>query len=221
MNASTPARRSSRGPTAVLFAALLSSAPLLVSCGDGFGPVEGEPPPPLEELDFSRVSPAGSPALWELRSAMEGTPHRVIGEGGTRMREEIDPDLLAAFDATTAADGFGPGCPPVRCYLYFVVLDGTEIETARTTEEAVDFLGSIGSAEEAALVAAAHGYHWGQEPETGSVRPSGDGFELVVLRTVELCDPVRTDRFRLRVSASGELSVRDREVWRRDEGVCI
>lgn len=191
------------------------------SCGSPIGPSEGELIPQLGDLDFAAVSPAVSYDLWELRESFGGVEHSVIGSGGAKARSEIDLDLLAAFDATTVPFGFGPGCLPGHCFYYFAALAGAEIVTARLAGEVADFLGAIGSPEEAALVASAHGYHWGSERETSSVEPVGDGYELVVLQTIEFCDPVRVDRFRLRVSASGDLSVLASEVWEREEGVCI
>lgn len=229
MNDPTPPRRVAPGrwtrpggPVGGMTAAALLAATLVgASCGDGVGPVGGEPIPPLRELDFGDVSPAVAYDLWELRRRMDGTPHEVIGAGGTASRDEIDPALLEEFDAASPSSGFGHGCLPGSCFFYFAGLDGTAIETADTVEEGVDFLGSIDSPEEAALVATIHGYYWGQERETGSVRRAGDGYELVVLRLVEVCAPVRTDRFRVRVSVSGRLSVLASEVWQRDENACI
>lgn len=191
------------------------------SCGSPIGPTEGELIPQLGDMDFAAVSPAVSYDLWELRHSFGGLEHSVIGSGGMKARSEMEPDLLLAFDATTVPSGFGPGCLPGHCFYYFAALMGTETVTARSAGEVADFLGSIGSPEEAALVAAAHGYHWSSERETSSVQAAGDGYELVVLRTIEFCDPVRVDRFRLRVSASGDVSVLASEVWEREEGVCI
>lgn len=229
MNTRTPApptsairRTGPAGPVSGSIAAALIATTLAAgSCGDGIGPIGGEPLPPLRELEFADVSPAFAYDVWELRQHMEGTPHEVIGAGGTASKGEIDPALLGEFDAASPSSGFGPGCLPGSCFFYFAGLVGPAIETAGTVEEAVDFLGSIDNPEEAALVATIHGYYWGQERETGSVRTSGDGYELVVLRLVEICSPVRTDRFRVRVSASGRLSVLASEVWQRDENACI
>lgn len=194
---------------------------LAASCGSPIGPTQGELIPQLGDMDFAAVSPAVSYDLWELRRWVGGVEDAVIGSGGTKARSEIQPGLLAVFDATTVPSGFGPGCLPGDCFYYFAALTGTEIETVRSAEEAADFLEAIESPEEAALVASSHGYHWGSERETSSVRPVDGAYELVVLQTVEFCDPVRVDRFRLRVAASGDLSVLASEVWRRDEGVCI
>ncbi len=60
-------------------------------------------------------------------------------------------------------------------------------------------------------------------------RREGDGggpgirgrLELVVIRMVQFCDPVQTDRYPLRVLPDGTLTELKSEVWRRTDGVCI
>ncbi len=71
------------------------------------------------------------------------------------------------------------------------------------------------------LLAAAEGFDWSGEVETGAIRPVEGGYEMVALRLVETCDPIRTDRFLLAVQAGGAIEELGSEVWEEEPGVCI
>ena len=96
------------------------------------------------------------------------------------------------------------------------------MEPWTTPERLSSSLAPLETEADAALLAKAHGYYWiGDDVETGAIRAATGGYELVVLRLVLTCDPVRVDRIRLQVVESGEPSVRDSEVWQENRGACI
>ncbi len=98
---------------------------------------------------------------------------------------------------------------------------GGTIETWNTAQQVRSFFGPIDTREEAIILALAEGYSWGSEKERAAVRESGAGWELIVIRMIQFCDPVQTDRYLLRVLPDGTLTELKSEIWRRTEGVCI
>ena len=177
--------------------------------------------PVLAELDASAVEPAVETDLWELRRSDFGEVREVVLAGGTTGRDGVDPALLAAFDAVSPPFGFGTLCLPGDCFYFLASLRDATVEAWGTADDVRTFLGTIGAPEEAALVALAEGYSWQGRLETGAVRERSGGWDLVALRMVSSCDPVRTDQFLLRISAAGEVVVRDSRVWESVDGVCI
>lgn len=199
---------------------------LLAACGTS-GPgelvdfAEFEALPPLEQLDASAVEPAVATDLWELRRSDFGESQEVLLTGGEAGRDGVDSEVLAAFDALLPGFGFGILCLPGDCYYFFASVRGGTVEAWTTAEDVRAFLGTIESPEEAALVAVAEGYVWQDELESGAIRGRDGGWDLVVLRMVSSCDPIRTDQFLLRISSDGELTVRDSRVWASADGACI
>ncbi len=197
---------------------------LTVGCDDSLTwPLEGfSALPAFEQLDYASVTPARDYDLWELRYSFEGQGYEVLGSGGSKSKEEIDPSVLEAFEAAHPEVGFDIDCLPGFCYKYVASLEGTSVELWTTPERLSSFLALLETEADAALLAKAHGYYWiGDDVETGAIRAASAGYELVVLKLVETCDPVRVDRFRLQISATGVLSVRDSEVWQENRGACI
>lgn len=182
---------------------------------------EFEALPALADLDVSRVQPAEETELWELRESRWGEEHEVVLVGGTAGRDGVDPGVLADFDALVPSWGFGILCLPGDCFYYVASLRGAALETWETAARLRSFLGPIDSREEAMLLAVAEGYHWRGGKETGAIRERTGGWDLVALRMVNSCDPVRTDQFLLRVTADGRVTVLDSQIWQSTDGVCI
>lgn len=177
--------------------------------------------PPFQNLDFAAVTPSTAFELWELRAGWEGAPHQVLARGGTVDRGAIAPALRAQFDGTEASTGFDPACLPAYCYKYLVSLSGTTIRTWTTFQEAQAFLGTIDNRVEAAILAKADGFFWETPKETAAIRDLPDGYELALLRLVNFCAPIRYDRFRIRIHASGSLILVKRELWRERKNECF
>ena len=114
-------------------------------------------------------------------------------------------------------------CLPSYCFKYIASISGDQIETWQTVDELKTFLGSIDSPEKAILLAAANEYSWNNQAgkETGAIRAVADGYELIVTKLVETCDPVQTDRYLLHISSSGEITIKHSEIWRQHFGMCI
>ena len=200
-----------------------AALPLLtmLGCSNFLNPEDYEQLPSLEDLDFTSVEPSAPFLLWELREASAGGTHRVLARVASASQNPVPADLMAAFNATTAPNGFDPTCLPGYCYKYFVSLEGTTIRVWNSIDEARAFIGGVNNRVEAALIAKSNGFYWVPPRETSAIREVAGGYELVVLELVRTCDPIQYDRVVVYVSASGALEVRKREVWERHSRVCI
>lgn len=207
------------GATVVLLLAGCDDSP----SGPGFTSLEDfSALPAFEDLDYAGVTPARDYDYWELRLSFEGQGFQVLGSGGSKSKAELDPDVLEALEAAHPQDGFDVDCLPGFCYKYVASVDGASVELWTSPERLSGFLTPLDSEADAILFTKAHGYYWiGDDVETGAIRAGSDGYELVVLKLVESCAPVRIDRFRLHVSEVGGLSVEASEVWESDLGACI
>jgi hypothetical protein len=180
-----------------------------------------DPIPALHDLDWGAVEPAAAWDYWELRRTGPAE-HPVIGSGGALNREELDPDVRGALDATVPSSGFSAGCLPAWCYSYVVAVDGEVIVTVNTREALAEFLAPITTPEEAIVLASAADFAWwNPDGESTGVREAGTGWDIVLLQLVGFCAPVQTDRVRFRVEATGQVSEQAREVWQRHEQMCI
>lgn len=174
--------------------------------------------PAFESLDYERVTPADDYDYWELRQAIEGISGQAIAVVGSR--ESLPPEVQDELEAIALETGFGPDCLPGGCHEYIVSVSGTSVETWATIPRLREFLGAVDTREDAALLVHAHGYYWSGEKRGGAIRGTGDGYDVIALRLVQYCAPVQVDRYLLRVSGSGELAIRAREVWSRSNA-CI
>lgn len=168
--------------------------------------------PPFEALDYVSVTPAGDYDLWELRvSTSDG--YQVLGSGGSKSKAELDPDVLEAFETAHSEVGFDVDPVACFCYKYIASLKGASVELWTSPERLASFVSPLESEADATLFAKAHGYYWkGDELETGAIRRTSDGYELIVLELLG-CNPHRVDRLRLYVEQAGGLDVRASEVW--------
>jgi hypothetical protein len=175
--------------------------------------------PSLGELDYGSVVPSADYDYWEYRFAYGNSSFEVVGSAGAR--DQLNADLLAVFDTVFPAFGFGHACLPGNCYYYVASVRNGAVDAWSGSEGLGAFLGTIDAEADAILLARAHDYHWGSEKKTAAIRAVADGYELIVLKTVEFCDPVQTNLYLLHISAAGSLAERQSAIWERESGVCI
>jgi hypothetical protein len=198
-----------------------------VACDSGLDvdPADYDPLPWLYELDFEQVVPATAFDYWEFRYVLDMNdeePDSVIGAGGTLARTELDSATIAVLDTLTTEPGFGIECRPGLCYKYVVSVAGSTIEIYNTPEELLEFLGTIGSWQEAAMLINAYEYYWSTvDRAAGGIREIDDGYEALVLELVSACVPVQVNRSLVRVTRAGVVTEIDSEEWSRDDNSCI
>jgi hypothetical protein len=181
----------------------------------------------IDELDIAAdVMLPDAPDYWELRmTTPEGAGmFEVVLAAGEKCAGAADVAACQmAFDALTAAEGFGPGCEPDECHHYVVVNRGETNEVIADYGDLVTFLGSIDTPTEAALLAHAEGYAWdADEPAAGSIRSvDATGYELLVTELTEYCEPVVTERVQIMVSSMGEINDTRRQVFTAECTACL
>lgn len=141
---------------------------------------------------------------------------------------ELCPDAqdmvncIDEFNNLIAEDGFVISCLPVGCYTFLRHQTDGINQIVETDEELLSFLGSIDSKGDALIWALANDYYWNiNNIENGAVKEACEGYELVVSKIVSSCTPLQIDRFHLRISSSGEITILDQEVIDYDENLCI
>lgn len=180
----------------------------------------------IKDLDFRKVSPNESYDYWELRQAETGKTTLILGSGGSKSKNQLSEAERNALNSATTETGFNIGCQSLDgsfCFKYIVTLKQGVAKVFDTTVAVGKFLGTIDSIPEAALLASAYGYVWDESsPKTGSVvkRLNGD-YDMVVLRLINLCLPVQTDRFHIMVTKDTTLNVLHSETWQTFPNNCI
>lgn len=211
-----------------LLGSILVAGVSLAGCGGvtdvGFSADRYDPIPALEALDWGAVDPGEAWDYWELRrvgpggDAASGT---ILGSGGTMARSELSAAVLEAMDAAAPPSGFAVGCLPGHCFSYALAVEGEAVTVIVSRTELGAFLSPITTQEEAIVLGTAQSYVWWDEGAyTGAAR-SGPPWDVVLFELVRDCDPVEVHRVRYRVTSTGEVAERARELWERSPGMCI
>ena len=133
-----------------------------------------------------------------------------------------DPDCLTTFNNLQADAGFIGGCLPSYCFYYIKYQTQEENLIVASKEDLLNFLGEIDSPDEALLVARANAYYWAvNDKNSGAVKETQDGFELIVMQTVSYCLPFQTNRFHLKVDREGNVTIVSEEIAEVDENACV
>ncbi|MGH7481560.1 MAG: hypothetical protein ACRELV_05350 [Longimicrobiales bacterium] len=179
--------------------------------------------PSVDELDFTRIVPAREWDYWELRFSLgDGDIDNIVGSGGALSRTDLPAPVLSELDALAPPTGFARGCLPGHCFKFIAAVRGDRVFSFTRTDTLLEFLGGIGTSEEAILLVDAHGFNWQPaDDDTGYRALDAGGWEFVVLDLVRDCAPIQIDRVLLRVSPEGTLSERARELWEKEDEMCI
>jgi hypothetical protein len=131
-------------------------------------------------------------------------------------------NCINEFDNLIAEDGFVISCLPAGCYTFIRQQTDGINQLITTDEELLEFLGSIDSKGDALLLALANDYYWSiNDIENGAIKNACSGYELIVSKIVSSCAPLQINRFRLRITPSGQIIILDQEVIEFDENLCI
>ena len=133
-----------------------------------------------------------------------------------------ESDCLTVFNNLQADAGFIGGCLPSYCFYYIKYQTQEENLVVASKEDLLNFLGEIDSPGEALLVARANAYYWAvNDKNSGAVKETQDGFELIVMQTVSYCLPFQTNRFHLKVDREGNITIVSEEIAEVDENACV
>ncbi|WBL21236.1 hypothetical protein [Zunongwangia sp. HRR-M8] len=212
---------------------ILALTILLFSCSDdddgikvNFDDFEAIP----EEYPFSDINPETPISYFEYIQTMPDyedpdDPNSIIYRNTILFsfgETCSDVDCKTAFNELQAEEGFNYGCLPGYCFSYIKYQRQEDNFLVTSKEDVLNFLGEISTPGEALLVARANGYYWAvDDKNNGAYKQVEDGFELIVRQTVKFCEPVQTDRFYIKISADGTISILKQEVAEVLENACV
>ena len=145
----------------------------------------------------------------------------ILAQAGDR--EGLDPAVVDQIVAAPAPDWCGVAIPP-SCLYDVVTIDEGRLTVLSGAEEIATFLGDLETLEEARLFLLMHDYF-----ATGFPDPAGrvwrpvtvegeDGYEIYVLKRTQVCEPIETRRYRLRVSRTGKITPLSDALWHWSDG---
>lgn len=232
LDASRPVRRDAARPTdaRVLLDARLDAPDRgdagarggLRCPGDSNFPAQAAGLRPLQPYDYVALREAAQPAgaVDAGGERWSSTLFLTLSEAGSRCARAVGPacaEKLAYHPLPLS----NPSCKEY-CYERAVVTTrGDEVRRWASTTELLSLLGPIDSSDEALLIVSSRGFGLScDDPEHGSVRELGEGYEVVATRTISLC-PMRAELVRLEVTREGEIAILSRTLLPADDAPCI
>ncbi|OJH39594.1 ferritin-like domain-containing protein [Cystobacter ferrugineus] len=218
-----------------LFARTLraSLASPLVLAGCGIIDLEGYSAPSCEDgyLAVTGLNPAVPPDFVQLRNVYTdfspNPPHRgpnILNSSGTACATASQPSVCqSALDALTTEKGFLRSCGNDACTNYFLATTrGDDVAAIDTLDGLRSFLGTIDTAQEAALLAFAQGYNLScNNLARGAVRADADGGFHVITTQGHSCGAgSNVTRHILSVSPSGDVKEESSAIIERGNPGC-
>ncbi|KFA89988.1 ferritin-like domain-containing protein [Archangium violaceum] len=187
-----------------------------LACDDGFPTVSG-------------LSPTVSPDFVQLRSISMGQDESFFdevrrGSSGTACATASDRAACeSALNALSSRTGFRSVCEQTCSAYYLATTRGDEVTALTTLEALKGYLGSIDTAQEAALLAFASNYNLScRDLERGAVRANGKGGFNVIGTTGYACGlNTSVTQHVLEVSASGEVKEVSNHILERGHPNCV
>lgn len=179
--------------------------------------------PGYTAIDPFDVHPVAAVDYWEVRYCFAGLDCvPTLSFGAKCSGAHLPSACLSSFDALDADRGFAHGCEPLSCYAYLAGTRGDQAFVVASARDLVDFLKPFDTVAEAALMLYASGFLWWSDSvASGGIRAVADGFEVLVVRQGQPCDPVTWDRYLLHLSRGGQVTPLCRQLYRADCQVCF
>lgn len=195
-------------------------APLaLVSCGPN---TAGYQAPACESgsLAMTGLQPAVIPDVIELRQSTDygggmPNPPTTLTKAGTACATATDqPTCQTAFDALAPDAGFADSCSQICVSYFLATTHADEVKAVASVDQLKTFLGTIDTAQEAALMAFANKYYLDcSRLDRGAAKArEGGGFDVIAMQG-NTCGPgTKLTRYYLNVSPTGEVTETSSEV---------
>lgn len=205
-----------------------SLASPLVLAGCGSVDLTGYSAPACENVNLavSGLSPAAQLDHVQLRvmiSPPGAGPDTVLSSSGTPCSTASNPETCRAqLEALTATSGFRSFCAEVCTAYYLATTRGDEVSALTSLEALKSFLGTIDTAQEAALLAFAEGYSVScSQLERGAVKANADGtFNVVATQGFACGANTKVTQFVLEVSPTGQVHEKESDVIERGSKNC-
>ncbi len=174
------------------------------------------------EQPFQGVNPSYEFDYWELVWQDNLGNEFVHFKTGTKCKNiEISHNCLKEFnDLDGSGAGFGIN---KRGGHYFIRTNENGYNKAWTSiAELNEFLGHIDSYGDALLKAAAHGYYFEKEnTRLSGVKKVADHFEVIAMKVMNECNPLRIDQFLLKIDKTGDIEVVLKNIFLEEASSCI
>lgn len=180
--------------------------------------------PSLRQLDFTAVQPSQSFDYWEFRQVGGDAELEIIASGGLKSKSELSQNELTALNSTTPNSGFNLGCHGQKstCHKYIITIDSNQVKIWNTGTDIAAFLGQIDNLNEAVVLANANSYIWdGQANFTSGYIERNGNYEMVVLRLINLCRPVQSERVHIIIKKDATIETIASEVWQTLGSNCL
>lgn len=195
-------------------------APLaLVSCGPN---TSGYQAPACEQgsLAMTGLQPAVIPDVIELRQSSDyggGTPNPPIAltKTGTACATATDQAACqTAYDGLAPDGGFADSCFQICVSYFLATTHADDVKAVASLDQLKTFLGTIDTAQEAALMAFANKYQLDcSRVDRGGVKPhEGGGFDVIAVQGNTCGAGSKLTRYYLNVSPTGEVTETSSEV---------
>ncbi|MDT0677396.1 hypothetical protein [Autumnicola musiva] len=204
------------------FLFVIISSLLFAGCEDDDVNADGSYEPISTQYPYDELSLKEEIDYFELMQGPEEYEEKVFSYGELCAGAENTEECISSFSDLTSENGFTYGCLPTECNYYIRYNKDAESFVVDSKEELLNFLGAIDAKSDAILWAFAHDYYFPiNNIEDGAIKKVTGGYELILLKTVSYCSPVQTNRFHLKISTDGEITVLAEEVQSKDENSCI
>lgn len=206
---------------------LLMGLMILSSCGnnddDSINVNLDEFEPIPEPYPYNNLTTENEVDYLELIYAQDFESETVVFSLGSKCQNSTNPiECNNQFDAlVNDVGGFDTGCLPAYCFHYIKYQTANEVGIISNTNALRTFLGNIDSKSDAILLAVSENYNFSTENiETGAIKETANGYQLLMTKMVKFCSPIQTNRFLLEITTDGTIIVLDEEEHSSSNG-CI
>ncbi|WP_350293532.1 hypothetical protein [uncultured Croceitalea sp.] len=194
---------------------------LLSSCGDdentnNINAVAEDFEQISDRYPYEELEPSMEVDYWELIYSTDFQVEDILVSSGTKCQNASpQDDCIFQFDSfENNEEGFAEDCLPDFCFYYIKYNIGNETLVAANPRSVRDFLGTINTRSDAILLVFSNDYRFSTDiKEVGGIRKIPSGYELLVTKLISTCNPLRIDRFHLKVGIDGKIDILGSEIY--------
>ena len=171
---------------------------------------------------FSNLTLSSEYDYYELRNSWcNYNDYKVVFSKGQKCADLDSSSCAEYFNSIYSDSGFTSVCHPSCCYHYFVKTYGDQIEIYNDPESVISFLYPIDTQSDALMVAFTNDYGYAVNDSTiGGIRKIDGNYQLILLKTVSLCNPIQTNKYLIEINSEGDLKVLKSDVYEVINDAC-
>ncbi len=173
---------------------------------------------------FQDVKPAYDFDYWELIKHNSNNQEVVQFRFGAICKDANEPMKCAFsfFKMDQMGINFSEGSNSDESYYYLKSNQQDYNKIWDSIEELKSFLGPIDSEGDALLVAAANGYYFEKDDiNMSGIRKTNDGYDIIGLKTIKVCEPLQINQYFLKIDKNGNLDATAEKAFIDDEKKCL